>query len=320
MKLGDVLNKSTKALLENEIENKDIDKKNKLKEPKTFEEQINILKERNMFIEDEEFAVKVLKSINYYRLTAYALQFKKENKYLNETSFNTVYRLYKFDNKLKHLLLEILESIEITTRTYLAYYLSITFGSEAYKNIGIYKDSSKYEGDENNRGLRDEIKKEIKKNSKEPFIIHHNKKYDGKFPMWVIVEIFSFGMLSKMYGNLKTNIQKEISRNCFGINYVLLASWLNNFAHVRNICAHYGRIYNKKMAMKAVIHKKYIKYKLDDDKIFVTILAIKELMINTIEWKCFFKELEILLKEYQDIVDLNLIGFPDNWSEILSKK
>lgn len=48
----------------------------KLKEPKTFNEQLQILKSRNMIVDNEEEAIKILKRTNYYRLTAYALQFK----------------------------------------------------------------------------------------------------------------------------------------------------------------------------------------------------------------------------------------------------
>lgn len=51
-------------------------------------------------------------------------------------------------------------------------------------------------------------------------------------------------MLSRTYKNLKTNEQKDISKNCFNINNLLLESWLDNLSYVRNICAHYGRLYN----------------------------------------------------------------------------
>ena len=295
-----------------------------LKEPKTFEEQIQILEDRNMKIENKEDAIKILKTTNYYRFTAYALQFKKFDNYDNRVSFRDVYKLYKFDKRLRHLILGILENIEIAMRTYLAYQLSISHGAEAHTNPDIFKDRDLYSGriDMNGRsrkGLMEEIKLEIRNNNKELFVKHHVNKYNGHFPIWVIVEIFSFGMLSRTYGNLNIVDQKQISKNCFNINYQLLESWLKNLAYVRNICAHYGRLYNKKMSIMPKIHTKYSQDNIDLNKLFVSVLAIKELTVTTSEWDVFKDQLKILIDEYIDVIDFKLIGFPENWFEILSR-
>lgn len=139
-----------------------------LKEPRTFEEQIQILKSRNMEIENEERAIEILKRTNYYRLTAYALQFKHNDEY-KDITFDKMYKLYKFDMKLRHLILAVLENIEISLRTYVAYNLSIKYGAEAHKKEELFKDIDLYKGyyDEDNKyhnGLLDEIKSEqIKK-------------------------------------------------------------------------------------------------------------------------------------------------------------
>lgn len=85
----------------------------KLKDPKGFEEQVEILRNRNMKVEDDKKAIEVLKTTNYYRITAYALQFKNANGYSDNVSFDNMYKLYKFDKRLRHIILEILESIEI---------------------------------------------------------------------------------------------------------------------------------------------------------------------------------------------------------------
>lgn len=298
----------------------EIDKK--LKEPKTFDEQIKILEDRGMIIENKDEAIRVLGITNYYRLTAYALQFKYGDKYKGSPSFDYIYKLYKFDKKLRHMLLEIIESVEVSLRTYMAYNLSLKYGTEAHTNVEIFKNIDLYRGyvdyDGNvHKGLVDEIKLEISKNRKEPFVKHHIKNYEGHFPIWVIVEIFSFGMLSRTYSNLNLQDQKEISRGCFNINHELLESWLNNLSYIRNICAHYGRLYNKKMSITPKIHNKYKKYQLDLNKLFVSILVIKELTKFKLEWDTFKIRLEALLEENKDIVDLNLIGFPKNWREIL---
>lgn len=298
----------------------------KLKEPKSFEDQVQILKSRNMKIENEEKAIEILKMTNYYRITAYALQFKTRNGYIEGATFETMYKLYKFDKRLRHIILEILESIEISLRTYMAYHLSMKYGAEAQENEHIFKNIDYYKGyDDSNgnhrKGLLDEIRSEIQKNRKELFVKHHINKYKGHFPIWVAVELFSFGMLSKTYRNLILEDQKAISKNCFNINYQLLESWLSNLSYIRNICAHYGRLYNKKMAITPMIHNKYKKDNIVLNRLFISILAIKELTknISESEWNTFRIQLEALINDYIDVIDLELIGFPENWSEILSR-
>jgi len=41
---------------------------------------------------------------------------------------------------------------------------------------------------------------------------HHQGKYGGQFPIWVIIEFFSMGMLSYCYSDLKSEDQKTIDR------------------------------------------------------------------------------------------------------------
>lgn len=295
-----------------------------LKDPKTLKEQVEILKARKMIIEDEDRAIEVLKRTNYYRLTAYALQFKsKENEYKGVT-FNQMYKLYEFDKKLRNLLLVALEDIEITLRTYTAYNLSIKYGAEAYKNEEIFKNIDLHKGyyDESGKyhnGLLDEIESEKRKNRNEPFVKHHIKIYNGKFPIWAVIEIFSFGMLSKMYKNLVVAEQKEISRECFNTNNLLLESWLDILSYIRNTCAHYGRLYNKKLPRVPKVHNKYNKYKkyLETNKLFVAILAIKEILISINKYEEFKVNLKDLINEYIDVIDLNILGFNEKWEEIL---
>ena len=36
--------------------------------------------------------------------------------------------------------------------------------------------------------------KYIRRNSKHPVIMHHNDKYDGKYPFWVMIEFYVLDM------------------------------------------------------------------------------------------------------------------------------
>ena len=77
-------------------------------------------------------------------------------------------------------------------------------------------------------------------------------------PIYALVEVFSFGTLSKFYKNMK-NGDKKIVAKSFGVGYTYLESWLESIVYVRNICAHYGRLYNAKLAKTPILYKEYSK-------------------------------------------------------------
>nr|VFK58713.1 MAG: Abi-like protein [Candidatus Kentron sp. TUN] len=98
------------------------------KPPKTFEEQMDLLESRGMIISDRSAAHHHLSHLNYYRLTAYWLPFQENtvtHRFKQETLFDDIINLYMFDKKLRLLLLNAVERIEISVRTQWAYHLCI---------------------------------------------------------------------------------------------------------------------------------------------------------------------------------------------------
>lgn len=70
-----------------------------LKPHKSVDEQIDLLKKRNLLIEDEQKAKQVLSNISYYRLSGYLNYFKNninDNFTINIT-FSKLIRIYNFD-------------------------------------------------------------------------------------------------------------------------------------------------------------------------------------------------------------------------------
>ena len=84
----------------------------------SYEGQINKLREKGCIIADDSFCESILVNIGYYRLSAYFLPFKnKDGKYVDNLSFEKVYRIYEFDRKLRILLFSAIEVIEVSLRT-----------------------------------------------------------------------------------------------------------------------------------------------------------------------------------------------------------
>lgn len=280
------------------------------KTPTTFEEQLKILRKRNLIIDDENSAIDILSRVNYYRLSAYMLTFKSDDTFFYNTTLEDIYDTYCFDKKLRNLLVAVLESTEIEFRTHIAYHIAHKYGA-----LG-HLDSNNFNKAHFHEKYVSVIKNEIDRNREDLFIKHHKTKYNGQLPIWVVMEITTFGTLSMFFNNLKIEDKKAIGKMCGNIHYSMLTSWLKSLSHIRNICAHYSRIYNKKFNTKPVIPKIYEDCEIDNERIFAFILVIKHSIQNKSEWNSFLINLKALIDQYE-IIDLSLIGFPINWYDIL---
>lgn len=289
--------------------------KTKVKPPKTYKEQVEIYKNRNLYIQDSEYAENILRRVNYYRLSAYGLTLKdplNNKQYSDDASFDKMLSLYEFDKKLRLLLLGALETIEVAFRTHISYEMAHKFGP-----LG-YKDKENFINEKFHKESLDELESLINKSRKgELFIQHHFKKYNGVIPIWAVIEITSFGYLSKLYRNLNEDVKKHIARVYYNVPYFYIESWLQTLSNVRNVCAHYGRLYNKKLTFKPRLFKEDSK-QFDNQLIFAAI-SIIERLLTKIEGNRFITDLEALILEYEEFLEFLYIGFPSNWKRILER-
>lgn len=284
-----------------------------LKKPTTFDEQLNILEGRNIIIEDREKALEFISNINYYRLTAYALSFKqKDNTYLEGTTFQQIADIYYFDKELRSLIFKIIETIEIHLRTTLSNYHAFHYGAEGYTR------PTSFGGNHNHTNFSNHIKSAIKENKTTLVVKHHNDCYNGKFPIWVIIEFFSTGMLSYFYLGMKAADQKAISQDTYNITYSVMKSWLRCLTDLRNRCAHYSRLYNT--TFTAVPKKEQGAPYNYDRTVFSQLLMLKSMYPANRSWnEDFLQPLEKLLKKYNNSIDKKCLGFPYRWKSLLKK-
>ena len=277
-----------------------------LKPAKTYDEQLMTLKKRGCSVDDDEFCRKKLSEINYYRLSAYFLPFKCDNdNYKDGTSFNRVYRIYEFDRMLRSVLFSALEEIEVYLRTKIAYYHAHHYGPSGYLS------AENFAPKHNHGKFLDKLNLEIQNNQKVPFVRHHIDCYDGVFPIWVITELFTFGMLSYFYSDMKTTDKKQLSKNLYQTVPKNMASWLRCCTDIRNICAHYGRLYYRIFpAIPAGLN-------LDESeqrRLWGTILAIRALYPNQEKWNItVVGAIEALIEEHSEDIELEHIAFPCDW-------
>ncbi|WP_394122095.1 Abi family protein [Planococcus donghaensis] len=283
----------------------------RIKQAKTYEQQLDILRSRGIEVTDSQEAIAVLKRINYYRLTAYGLTFKDEqkNQYLPGTTFEQLIELYDFDKKLRQLLGGVIESIEIAFRTHIAYYHVHKYGP-----IG-YKEAKNFNVDEYHEKFIASLDRFFDNSKTELFVSHHQSKYQGVFPFWVTVEVLSFSTLSMLFKNLKYKDKLAISKNYYKVHSKYVESWLHTLSTIRNTCAHHGRLYGKKLTIRPKLFDD-MQGKIQNDEVFAAILTACKLL-STKERTVFINSLSLLIEEYRDYIDMQQIGFPRDWKSWL---
>lgn len=162
------------------------------------------------------------------------------------------------------------------------------------------------------------LESEKQKRIKEPFVKHHNNKYGSSFPIWVMIELFTFGVLSHFYSDLPVKDQKIIARKFFNVHNKTLASWLKCCTDLRNCCAHFGRLYFRIFTS--------IPDGIDElttgnqRSLFAGIMVLRGLYPDTKKWNQeICGQLFALVAKYKSSIQLKCIGFPDDWKTKLLK-
>jgi len=101
------------------------------KQALTYAAQLEQLKDRGLIFANEPKALHLLEVISYYRLSGYwypMLIDKQNHKFKPNSSFETVFNIYKFGRELRFLILRELEKIEVAVRAKMIYILSHSKG------------------------------------------------------------------------------------------------------------------------------------------------------------------------------------------------
>jgi abortive infection bacteriophage resistance protein len=280
----------------------------------SLEAQIDKICSHGCVVSDKIEAMSVLSRVNYYRFSAYFLPFKQaDGSYKSGTVFAQVHGMYEFDRRIRGVIFQAIARIEVLMRSRIAY-----LHAESYGPLG-YLDAQNYGNPRHNHDrFLTQIKSEIKQNSKVLFVKHHIDKYNGKFPLWAIVELFTFGMLSKFYADLQTPIKKKIAKSVGAYTPEKLSSWLRCCTELRNICAHHGRLYFRRLS-SAPAGFSDTEPK-DKRNLFTMVRVIKNLYPDKKSWNTEVVErIDALITEYQDRIQLRHIGFPVDWKTQLEQ-
>jgi abortive infection bacteriophage resistance protein len=279
---------------------------------------IPLLKRRGLAIPDEERAVSYLTNIGYFRLSAYFYPLLKEPKtdhiYKDGATFDLVMNMYRFDRKLRILLFNEIEKIEVAIRSAMVNWISYGLHDVFWMTqAGYFHNSTIF-----SKSLTC-IQSEVDK-TKEEFITHFRNKYGNAYPpAWMITEIIPLGVLCRIYDNLnKTNLKKKVAAH-FGLPFPVFSSWILVLANLRNLCGHHNRTWNKDIPVaptdiKTASYPWIDSKKTDMKRIYYRICMIKYFLFTVSPGNSFTEKLKSLLQAYPTI-DTKAMGFPNNWQE-----
>lgn len=276
-------------------------------------EQIDNLKSIGLIINDEQRAASILNDISYFRLIkAYSLTLKDRNcSYPEGTTFEQIVQLYLFNANFRQLLFTEIEQIEVNLRCRISNYCSKKHG------IFGYMDEQYFICPERHKNMLKDVNREIKRNYKAPFIRNFKSNYEpDDIPFYAAVEVFSFGTLSKYFKNLRNEYKQDIAKS-YGVPYTYLESWFESLSYVRNICAHYGRLYNAKLAKTPTLYSEYKNRGIGNLRVFSLLCCMKHLLPNDRHWIDFVAAVNGLFLKYP-AAKKDTMGFPDDWQEILT--
>ena len=288
--------------------------------PVSIPDQVAKLKERGLHIADDALAIQYLSNISFYRLRAYTYPYQDnkdpDHPFVGSVSFNDIMELYTFDRKLRLLIFDAVEKIEVALRTQIVYQWSMSNGSHWHLDQNLYKDHVKF------IMPLASLQKEINR-SKETFIVHYKNKYSNPSepPCWMSLEVTSIGLLSRIFQNLKRCSEKKAVTHHFGLfSNEVLENWMHNFCNIRNICAHHGRLWNRKISIRIIIPKKtktdFITTKtIYPDKLYARLCAMVY-VINIISPESTLKKQMLdLIKKCPKGRQLKEMGFPEDWEQ-----
>ena len=286
-----------------------------VKPARSYEEQAQRLMDvHNLETGNPDRARHILSTVNYYRLTTYGKHLRRQDNpelFVDGVSLEDLYSLYQFDMRLRHQILPVLEFFEVQLRAKLSYHLAMAYGSTGYTNAANFRLDKQSQG--SHKSLMNKFKIEVKRQDDLAFVRHHQQKYGGQFPVWVAVELFSFGMLAQLYDMLIEHDQWAIARE-YSLTPEEFAAFIGSAVDVRNICAHYSRLYNQPIDDVPILPLKYKPY--ESDRVFSVLLMLKFAAGNHRVYGDMIRGIAQLAKDFPE-ADLTLCGFPDNWEDVL---
>ena len=281
---------------------------------------------KGLVIADIAAAERALTFVGYFRLRGYALPLMQPSPtgriFVVGATFDNILARYELDRDLRRIVLGQLERIEVAVRTVIGNQMALQYGPFWYFNhpqqvLGQAGPAGRVEAFRIG-GFLSEVERETHR-SRDPFAQHYFTTYTEPLlpPSWLMAECVSFGKWSQLYKHLQKaetahpNPKKAVAKT-FGLSVSLMESWLHALTILRNICAHHGRVWNRRFAYRPEVYAQ-APHHFTDQQSFYCYAVVMRLCSRLIDvgndWPI---QLHDLFRTHPTIVPAEL-GFPANW-------
>jgi abortive infection bacteriophage resistance protein len=288
------------------------------KPPLSLPDQLGLLVSRGLTVNNPADALHYLTHIGYYRLSGYALPFQiggnglDRHNFKPNVTFEDVLDRYVFDRKLRLLVMDALERIEISVRAALSNTIASKHGAHWYLNPHLFSPSFDHP-----RFIED-IKQQIghdpgNNKRRDIHIDHYYETYSTPDmpPSWMVFESITFGTISVACKNLACPEFAMVCRS-FALPQPIFTSWLHSLNYVRNICAHHGRLWNRECRIKPMIAHAFRIDLTPNVRLYAQLVVMQILLTKIAPGNHWAQKLFSLLVEHPSI-PLRSMGFPINW-------
>jgi abortive infection bacteriophage resistance protein len=251
---------------------------------RSTEELVQLLHdERGLAINDKQAAASFLRRTNYYRFTGYSRYFQVDprqgkNDYRPGTTFEDIQELILRDDELRIRLFVALSEVELAVRTRFAHLSGRHFGSNSF-----YLKASNYLSDTLEISKRiHSIAGELRDTSSRMVGHYRNGDDIDSIPIWVAVEVLSFGKLSWMIESLKANGLRETLADDLGYARATFPRVIHSLSALRNSCAHHGQLWHRNLTIQCPLplnkreRPRDLKY--HEHGLYPALLALKKLV------------------------------------------
>lgn len=313
-----------------------------LKSHHNYQAQISLIAKRKLSYNSPDTLLQALRAVGYYRLSAYTYPFRKA--VLNEegliisrlddfepgATFEYVMQIYEFDRRLRLLIQDALEEIEVAFCAQIGYVLGRR-SPDAHLNSEELDEamcSALNRRGKPNHKVWLERYSQLRHNARnEDYVKHHQDSYADRMPIWVATEFIDFGSIIRLFEMMKKEDRIEIAAS-FGLKNDqagVMDSWMLALNDLRNRCAHNNRVWNRftraprkpstQMTSKEFHHFNNLE-EIQQVKLYGVVAVIAYLIRNINKGTTWPMRAKREFESFGNIFGLtleNTMGFPEKW-------
>ena len=302
---------------------------------KTLQEQVDILESKGLLIEDRDDCIDILLRENYFFINGYRhllMKSPQDRNFVVGSTFRELYSIFLFDRYLRNIIFKNLLIVENNMKSIISYQLSKKYGYREKDYLNAKNFTNDPDKSRRVKDLINKMKRQIRVNGQQHTATMHYITNYGYIPLWVLVKLLSFGVISDLFTVLKPEDKVGIA-DIYDVEVSQLEDFLPILANYRNLCAHEDILYDHrtdKSIDNNIYHEKLGILQMDDEyiygknDIFAVVIILKYLLTDA-EFRLMMREIDYEIGKLSGVIKsiplakiLDRIGFPENYMELIN--